>query len=244
MDIQEERNVNSRQAVARNVHLLRCIALSDSEARVHLALVKSMANYTRHLSVNPAFVERLKSRSVVEVKSRTDGACNVKIRYELPNGELHHTEKDEHGHTLPAVILAGGSQFWYKDDKVHRDDNDEHGHTLPAAICADGSQRWYKDGKLHRDEKDENGRTLPAWIAADGSRAWYKDGKQHRDDKDETGRTLPAGIFADGSQYWCKDGQLHRDDKDENGRTLPAQIWADGDKLWYKDGVQICESAR
>ena len=43
------------------------------------------------------------------------------------------------------LVIANGTQRWYKEDKLHRDGD------LPAFIGADGTQRWYKEDKLHRD---------------------------------------------------------------------------------------------
>jgi hypothetical protein len=66
---------------------------------------------------------------------------------------------------LPAIILAGGDQSWYKEGKLHRDGD------LPAVIYADGDQEWYKEGKLHRDGD------LPAIIYADG---YHVEGEQYK----------------------------------------------------------------
>jgi hypothetical protein len=75
------------------------------------------------------------------------------------NGE-YHRDGDE-----PAVILADGSRYWYKDGKYHRDGDE------PAVILADGSRYWYKDGKWHRDGDE------PAVILADGTKEWWKNGE-------------------------------------------------------------------
>ena len=91
----------------------------------------------------------------------------------------------------PALLLADGTEEWYKEGKLHRRGG-------PALRGSDGREEWYQNGQLHRD----NG---PARLCSDGTEEWYKGGQLHREDG-------PAVEEADGSEEWYKDGQLHRDD--------------------------------
>jgi hypothetical protein len=45
----------------------------------------------------------------------------------------------------PAVCLADGTKFWYKDGMIHRDNG-------PAVILPDGKTSWYLNGKIYRAE--------------------------------------------------------------------------------------------
>jgi hypothetical protein len=79
------------------------------------------------------------------------------IVYRNAEGELHREDG-------PAVILASGSQIWYRHGKYHRDGG-------PAAEWYNGEKWWCREGRLHREDG-------PAFIGADGSKSWWLNGEQ------------------------------------------------------------------
>jgi hypothetical protein len=136
----------------------------------------------------------------------TKSVLNGTEYWRKQDGRLHR-EGD-----LPAIVLADGSQKWYRDDKLHREGDQ------PAVVHASGSQEWYRDGKHCRDGD------RPAVVQANGYKAWYRDGKYNREgDK-------PSIILADGTQEWHRDDYYHRDG------DLPAVVCPNGYKAWYKNG--------
>jgi antitoxin component YwqK of YwqJK toxin-antitoxin module len=80
-------------------------------------------------------------------------------RWRNKKGQLHR-DGDK-----PAVILANGTQYWFRNGEIHRDND------LPAVIRASGTKEWYQHGELHRD----NGK--PAIVYGDGTKEWYKNGE-------------------------------------------------------------------
>lgn len=86
----------------------------------------------------------------------------------------------------PAVVFAGGNQYWYKDGELHREDG-------PAAEYEDGDRAWYIDGKLHREG-------APAVVYTNGDKVWYRNGELHREDG-------PAVELADGIKEWYINGE-------------------------------------
>jgi len=61
----------------------------------------------------------------------------INYYYELESSRLHR-EGDE-----PAIILANGSKYWYKNGQLHREGDE------PAYINATGSEFWYKNGQFY-----------------------------------------------------------------------------------------------
>jgi len=169
---------------------------------------------------------------------------------------IHSCFKDSlTGYTLPAVISADGTQYWYNNMMIHRDDIIEingHKQYMPAVIYTNGDRKWYWKNNIHRNDTvliDGFPQTLPAIIEINGTQKWYKHGKIHRTDKiikekyiDNkkikylSDHTMPAVIRPSGSSFWYFEGKYHRNDKDKNGNTLPAVIHNYGDLQWYLYG--------
>src|ERR1700722_5431120 len=78
---------------------------------------------------------------------------NWKIKYTLPNGDVHTFDDP--------CIYSDGTKEWYQNGNLHRD-NDQ-----PAIICPNGDREWYQNGNLHRDNDQ------PAAIYSSGTRHWY-----------------------------------------------------------------------
>jgi hypothetical protein len=97
----------------------------------------------------------------------------------------HHSFNNE-----PAIIMANGTKFWYKDGEMHRD-NDE-----PSFI--DGTTKmWHKDGILYRDND------LPAFISSAWT-LWYKNGVIHRDNN------KPAAINSKEKRWYINGKELNK----------------------------------
>jgi hypothetical protein len=142
----------------------------------------------------------------------------------------------------PAIELASGSKFWYKNGNRHRLDG-------PAIEYVNGDKEWWiegeyyteiqynekiaeikvqnpeidyygnkfwrnKKGELHRDDG-------PAIERANGSKSWYQNGQLHRLDG-------PAMEIINGDKYWCQNDKYHRLDG-------PAIECANGDKYWCQN---------
>lgn len=86
--------------------------------------------------------------------------------YRLVDG-VPHNEPDD---TEPAVVLANGTQLFYKHGRLHRE------RDRPAVISRN-LKRWYWNGELHRDG------CLPAVLPTNvgrrkGGTSWYCHGKR------------------------------------------------------------------
>jgi len=64
----------------------------------------------------------------------------------------------------PAVEIAGGTKYWYQNDKLHREDG-------PAIEDAGGTKYWYQNDKRHREDG-------PAIEDVNGYKAWFWLGKE------------------------------------------------------------------
>lgn len=169
---------------------------------------------------------------------------------------IHSCFKDSlTGYTLPAIISADGTQYWYNNNMIHRDDIIEingHKQYMPAIIHKNGNKLWYWKNNIHRNDIiliDGFPQTLPAVIYNCGTQKWYKNGLLHRSDKmikikyninQEikylSDHTMPAVVKSIGDSFWYFEGKYHRVDKDKNGNTLPAMIHNDGLMKWYLNG--------
>jgi hypothetical protein len=157
------------------------------------------------------------------------------------NGQLHRTDTDLNGSSLPALELVTGNQFWYQNGKLHRLDG-------PACQYANGDKFWYHSGLLHRDHIDLNGLSLPAIEKVNGTKFWYQNGKLHRLDGPAIEISIghkswyqngqlhrdngPAIEHVNGNRFWCQNGQLHRLDG-------PAIELANGLREWYQNGLTL-----
>ena len=86
--------------------------------------------------------------------------------------QLHRTDTDANGQTLPALIRADGSKKWYRNDNLHRTDTDANGQTLPAVIRANGFKQWWQNYQLHRTDIVD-GKLQPAVVDKDGNKHYY-----------------------------------------------------------------------
>jgi len=73
------------------------------------------------------------------------------------DGQLHRDDG-------PAVEMANGDKYWYRNGRLHRDDG-------PAIETSGGSKYWYRNGRLHRDDG-------PAIELANGNEYWCRNGKR------------------------------------------------------------------
>ena len=69
------------------------------------------------------------------------------------DGRLHRS------HDLPAVVDAGGYQYWFQHEDLHRDGD------LPAVVCPDGHQQWWVDGCPQSNLDREQTRAVMAQAA-------------------------------------------------------------------------------
>lgn len=106
------------------LELILCIAWQSEACVQRLHVLPSVAQYcaTHRANVMQHFT-----------------VCNN--GYYISFNQIHRTELDAHGRTLPAVIYPNGSKFWWRCNLRHREDRDEHGHVLPAKICANGKKK-------------------------------------------------------------------------------------------------------
>jgi hypothetical protein len=76
----------------------------------------------------------------------------------------HHREDG------PAIELANGTKYWYRNDQLHREDG-------PAVERADGTKAWYLNNQLHREDGH-------AVEFADGRKEYWLLGIQYATKKD------------------------------------------------------------
>ena len=140
--------------------------------------------------------------------------------------ELRHMEKKYGGSPIwqvrrkgklhcpfgPALIMADGTQKWYRKGKPHRVSG-------PAVERPDGTKKWYRKGLLDRQDG-------PAIELANGVKKWCRKGQLHRK------YDLPAVIWPHGLLEWYCHGERHRK------CYLPALECSHGSMEWYEHGIQ------
>jgi hypothetical protein len=115
----------------------------------------------------------------------------------------------------PAVILADGTQKWYRNGYLHREDG-------PAQTYPSGAWSWWQHGQRHREDG-------PAVRYRTGRLEWYLDDVLDRPDG-------PAVVDDLGEQVWFHRGVRHRTD---GPAVLRTHGDADSRAEWWVDGVKI-----
>lgn len=114
------------------------------------------------------------------------------------------------------VEVCGGTQRWFKDDKLHREDG-------PAVICGNGYKAYYINGDFHRDDG-------PAVVRSNGYKAYYVNGKCHREDG-------PAIVRSDGFVAYRLNGECMT--KEEHARRTAKPLAMTKEQIEAKLGYPI-----
>jgi len=162
---------------------------------------------------------------------------------------IRRVEQDKNGVSLPAMISADGSKYWYGSGYLSRTEKYDGkepiphmklGYTYPAVMESDGTLKWYTNGHLNRTDKDPDTGLIEPAVISSVIKEWYQRGEYSRTDRDKDGYLLPTIEINDGKhtiKKWHNRNILHRDEKDENNMILPAVVDSNGSMVWYSNGL-------
>ena len=105
----------------------------------------------------------MRSRALIKLLSGETGVPDDSDPWRIV---WRNAQEQLHRDFGPAVVLADGTQEWWRNGQRHREDG-------PAIVWPDGSQHWYRNDKLHREDG-------PAIVDADGTEERWVEGKYIR----------------------------------------------------------------
>ena len=109
------------------VDLIKTLSVEDQQTVIN-GINQFSGDYDAHVNSNPSKIEN-----------------GTKYWYN-EKGQLHRTDTDANGQTLPAVIWSDGTKQWWQNDQLHRTDVVD-GKLQPAIVDKDGKKQYFIHGQ-------------------------------------------------------------------------------------------------